>query len=191
MDYNADRSELEKYYKKLAKRADQRLVRLERYQEEKGFESITSFAYRRAMKDLEDWGGGKRFNRKAPRTKQGLVSKIKDIERFLASETSTKQGAIKVYKKKAKQLNKQFGLNLSWKESAILFQTEFAKKLFKEFGYRTALDTIATLSEDRDVTRAKIKDTTSRFKVTGMKGADDEINRFIRKNGLELEDLFS
>ena len=59
-------AELEKEYHRLAKRADQRLVRLEGYRHDKGYESITSYAYATAQKAIKEWSGDKatRFNTK-------------------------------------------------------------------------------------------------------------------------------
>ena len=58
LDYKPGESDLQ-YYKRLAKVADQRLVRLEQLSKQEGFEKVTRFAYERAMRDLELYGGGK------------------------------------------------------------------------------------------------------------------------------------
>ena len=43
---------LVKEYRKLAKRADQRLVRLERYAQQPKYSNVTQFAYKKAMRDI-------------------------------------------------------------------------------------------------------------------------------------------
>ena len=116
-------AELEKEYHRLAKRADQRLVRLEGYRHDKGYESITSYAYATAQKAIKEWSGDKatRFNTKAPKSKKDLIAKISDINRFLQAPTSTKKGTIDLYKSRAETTNKHFFGNdrskyLTWQE---------------------------------------------------------------------------
>lgn len=111
------------YYRRLAKTADQRLVRLETLRHEKGFESVDKFAYARAMRDIEVYGGGKRFNTKPPEARSLFNEKISDMLRFLQSPTSTKGGIIEVYKKRADTLNEKYkasGLNVTWQDIANL-----------------------------------------------------------------------
>ena len=111
------------YYRRLAKTADQRLVRLEKLKNEPGFESVDKFAYARAMRDIEVYGGGKRFNTKPPEAPSLFNEKIADMLRFLQSPTSTKGGIIEVYQKRADTLNEKYkasGLNVTWQDIANL-----------------------------------------------------------------------
>lgn len=117
--------ELLKEYRRLAKRADQRLVRLEGYRHDKGMENILSYAYGTAQKAIRHWSGDKatRFNTAPPKTEKGLIQKISDINKFLNSPTSTKKGILEVYKKRADSINKTFfGTDkkkyLTWQEWA-------------------------------------------------------------------------
>lgn len=127
----SERERLLKEYRKLAKRADQRLVRLEGYRHDKGFKGITEYAYKTAMKDIKSYSGqnATRFNTAPPPENQKgrdpnrmLKEKISDIKKFLASPTSTKRGVIAVNKKRADALNnskKLFGdepANFTWQE---------------------------------------------------------------------------
>lgn len=111
--------DLMKEYRKLAKRADQRLVRLEGYRHDKGYDKIDQYAYKTAMKDISTYSGptGSRFNTAPPMftDKAGkptginvrkLEAKVADIKKFLASPTSTKKGVQAIYKKRAEALNK-------------------------------------------------------------------------------------
>ena len=54
------------YYKRLAKTADQRLVRLEQLSTQKGYENVTAYAYARAQYDIGRYTSGHRFNTKPP-----------------------------------------------------------------------------------------------------------------------------
>ena len=117
-------------YKKLAKRADQRLVRLENMAQQPGFRSVLKYAYKKAMRSIRTWSGenATRFNTKAPSRIDQLRSKIRDIENFL-SKVSSKVGGIKsVYKKRAQTINKKFGTNFSWEDLGKFFESpEFEK----------------------------------------------------------------
>ena len=120
--------DLEKKYRKLAKRADQRLVRLEGLRHYKEYESVDKYAYAMAMRDIRSYSGegAKRFNTKTPQKEvspgkfetdyTALEHKITDIEKFLNSRTSTKSDIDKFYKEKAKQSNKDFGVNWTWQQ---------------------------------------------------------------------------
>lgn len=145
----ADYNELLKEYRKLAKRADQRLVRLESYKYDKGFKTATKWAYSKAMRDIKTWSGdnAKRFNTKAPETIQGLKAKIQDIKNFLDAPSSTKKGIIKVYKKKADTINKKYGTSFTWESLAKYFLSGTAEKLDAAYGSKTALKSIAEIQK--------------------------------------------
>ena len=118
MAYNTDikaGESIEHYYSRLAKVADQRLLRLERLSQEEGFGGVERFAYAKAQKALNVWGG-KRFNTKMPEAVALRNEKIADIIHFLESPTSTKQGITQVYGKRAKTLATKYGLDVDWKD---------------------------------------------------------------------------
>ena len=78
IEQRAGESDLD-YYTRLAKQADQRLVRLEKLSNEPGFENVKKYAYAAAMRDIESYGGaGKkmRFNTKPPKAPQLFREKI-------------------------------------------------------------------------------------------------------------------
>lgn len=143
LDYKPGETDLE-YYHRLAKVADQRLVRLEEMaglREGKagtpGMEKVTAYAYDRAMRDLEIYGGGKRFNTKPPLNPDGTVDnrllseKLADIRTFLSSVTSTKQGVQQVYQERANTINDKFGTNFTWTDLADYFRSGDANTKLK------------------------------------------------------------
>lgn len=82
----------EQNYRRLAKVADQRLVRLESYAHDKGYKEVKNFAYNRALSDINNWTkGGKRFNTRPPKNQHQMIAKINNILTFLNSPTSTKK----------------------------------------------------------------------------------------------------
>ncbi|MBO5809668.1 MAG: hypothetical protein J6R32_02450 [Bacteroidales bacterium] len=138
LDYRPGETDLQ-YYKRLAKVADQRLLRLERLSEVAGYEKVTNYAYDRAMRDLEIYGGGKRFNTKPPVNADGTIDnrllseKLADMRTFLSSVTSTKAGIEQVYSKRAQTFNEKFGTDYTWQDLADLYQSGDADRLLKRY----------------------------------------------------------
>lgn len=152
--------DLVKQYRKLAKRADQRLVRLEKLSGQKNFKQVKQWAYKNAVTDALQWGASvkkPRFNIAPPVDKNGDISpsmlkaKIRDIQNFLEKPSSTKAGIIQIYQKKADTLNKKYadyGLNLSWSDVGDLFESSLYKKLDKSLTSGTRIKAIATLKNN-------------------------------------------
>lgn len=130
---------LEQYYRRLAKQADQRLVRLEKLaaQGDPGYQGVLSWAYARAEYDISHkWGGSSakpRFNTKPPEDVNALKAKINDIQSFLEDKTSTKSGINKGYKKKADTMRADYGLDVNWDDWAE-YLDRFGVKLYKDYG---------------------------------------------------------
>lgn len=133
-------SDLLKEYRKLAKRADQRLVRLESYSHQSGLRAAKTYAYRKAINSIQSWGGTKRFNTKAPETTRELAEKINDIKMFLEAPTSTARGIRQINAKRTQKLNETLGTNYTVDELTEFFDVGgFGNILMDNFGYRTAL----------------------------------------------------
>lgn len=136
------------YYRRLAKMADQRLVRLEKLAQEPGFENVKKYAYAAAMRDIDSYGGASkkmRFNTAPPKDPRAFREKIMDIRRFLSAPTSTKAGIVDVYQKRADTINKKYGTNYTWEDLADFFQSGDADKLFKDYGSKTVMQAIGTI----------------------------------------------
>jgi len=135
------------YYKRLAKAADQRLVRLEGYSKQEHYEGITSYAYARAQRDILHWSGSdsKRFNTKPPENPQQLQAKINDIKAFLEAPTSTKSGVTNIYKKRADTFNAHMRetdpewVDFTWQELADYWENQSSNKMDAKIGYKTFL----------------------------------------------------
>lgn len=122
---NKSYNELVKEYRKLAKRADQRLVRIEGQSHFKEYKNIKQYAYKDAMKAIKSWDGknAKRFNTKPPETVEDIVAKISDIKNFLNAPTSK----VQTMKRQSKSLNETFygkdkSMYMTWEEWANLWQ---------------------------------------------------------------------
>ena len=142
------RSSLEAEYRKLAKRADQRLVRLEAAAAKPGYESVTQYAYKKAMRDIRAWSGenASRFNTKPPKNTNQLKAKIADIKRFLASASSTigatkeTRGIKQIYQERANTINEKYDTNFKWQDLAKLFESGLWEKLKSSDTYSSDAD---------------------------------------------------
>ena len=126
------------HYRRLAKVADQRLVRLEQLASDPnqpGYKNVLKWAYKKAQKDInyysgkdnyiartatdlelgrqKGWSPG-RFNTAPPKTSTGKVdmrqleAKIRDMQEFLEKPTSKKEDISKTYKSRVETLNQKF-----------------------------------------------------------------------------------
>lgn len=143
-------------YRKLADRADKRMLRLERLAKaDPEFANVTDYAYKKAQEDAIKWGSkasaekGARFAINPPKTAREINAKMKDIRSFLDKPTSTKSGILKSYKKRAEGLNKLLpeGSKLTWQEYRKYFKEANAKNADSRFGYRTLVKTFAIKKE--------------------------------------------
>lgn len=199
LDQRPDES-LEKYYRRLAKTADQRLVRLERASEEEYFHVANQWAYAKAVRDIKKWQPKSkevpadkklRFNTKPPEG-EDLIAKINDIRSFLASPTSTKAGIINVYKKRADTVNERYGTKFTWRQLAKYYESGQAKVWDDKFGSKTALRTIGKIQKDKKniikaIKEADRKDVRVNSKDKGVLART--VKMALADNNLNIEDL--
>ena len=155
------------YYKRLAKQADQRLVRLEKLAEKEGFESVTQYAYRSAARELTlNFGASEdkpRFNVKLPTADNGKIiqeiynERLAVLKDFLTSPSSTKQGIVDIYKKRADTLNENWGTDFTWSDLADFFESGNAERLFKEYGSKTVMKALGVINTTKDIPSAILK----------------------------------
>lgn len=192
-----NRKKLETEYRKLAKRADQRLVRLEAYSYQ--YKGVLNYAYAKALHDIRNWSGenAKRFNTKPPANTNQLRAKIKDIETFLNSETSTliggkkdeTKGILNVYKNRANTLNKKYGMNLTWKQLANFFEKGLFEKLDTTYDSGAAFEILNTYKANQK----EILDQIKRGEEIHVTVDDDKMlewqtNKFLNENGIDSFD---
>lgn len=167
-------------YRRYAKRADQRLVRLEKLAEsgDTNFQGVLTYSYKKAAQDAKKWGSTgerPRFNVKPPETTGEIKAKIKDIEAFLESPTSTKKDITDVYKKRAETFNKRFGKKgdrpVTWQELANYYKSDQAKALDKRYGSKTIARAVRIASNAKSkLNNAQIQDLQEAVKQARAKG---------------------
>lgn len=208
-------NELMKEYRRLAKRADQRLVRIEQ-RAAKGdkYASMINFAYKKAQVDIRKWSGSEatRFNVKPPTSTVSLKAKIRDIKTFLEAPSSTvlptkdniiydlegkvAGGGIKMtFDKRANTLNQKFGEYLdnpfTWQNVGDFFESALWKKMdakFKDSG--TTLKAIGMIQKSKKQVAAEINaGKPSHIHVDDMI-LDKRVNHLLRYYKKDLKKLF-
>ena len=174
--------------KRLAKVADQRLVRLEQMANEEGYQSAQRWAYHSAMLDLEKWNYGRvgdkmRYNRNLPTEKdlsgehgkayeQQLQQRIADMENFINAPTSTRAGIMSNFKGRVDTINERYGTNFTWDTLASYFNRGMDDKISKTIkGSKTALRAIG-----------KIQDIARDMKKSGRTKANSNTLAAIRRD---------
>lgn len=161
------RTALEKEYRKLAKRADQRLVRLKRLSEQPGYKGVLNYAYKVAQRDIRSWSGenATRFNTKPPSNTNQLKAKIADIKKFLESASSTwgrtkeTKGIKQIYEDRTRTINEKYGTDFTWQELAKLFESGLWKKIKSkdDYGSDTDFTTIADIKKNFKEVKEAVK----------------------------------
>lgn len=155
------------YVRRLAKVADQRLVRLEDLSRTKTYSGVLDFAYKRARSDIESWTEGGLAKGQLPRFNRGLKEmddrQLKeyamDIHRFLNAKTGTVGGINKYYKENAARLSEKMGVNMDWRQLAelnvggVLAESNRSET----YGSDTALQTIGKVKRKIDDLKKKFK----------------------------------
>ena len=190
LEYIALRAE----YVKLAKRADQRMVRLEELTSQEEFIQVTQYAYKWAQTNLKHWSKKKkthrRFNADIPKSMKSLEAKLNIVRQFLDMKTSTKSGIVKMYKTRAKTINEKYGTSFTWEDMVTYFTSDIAINAEKTFGSVTALRVIGEMQKKpQDVIDAINESKENTVIITGEKNIQSKVTEFLKENGLELLDL--
>lgn len=200
MAYDTERKDnesIEHWYRRLAKTADQRMVRLEAYRHEQGFKTADKWAYKKALNDIHKWSGpnATRFNVAPPKSQEKLLEKINDIRSFIESPSSSKQGIISIYQKKADTMNEKYGSNLTWDQLAKYYLTGQNEKWDNKFGSQTALIVIGEIKKRAGVVIKSIKDADQKDKRTEDEITPEMLNALVEEalkdNELDKDALFA
>lgn len=183
--------ELLREYRKLAKRADQRLVRIEKLSKQENFRGIRQFAYARAQRDIKTWSGegATRFNTKPPKNYQSLQAKIADIRKFLEpGNTSTKTGILKMYSRKQNTVFDKYGLNMSWQDAAKFYDLGIADLLDSLYGSKTVLVALGVIQKDPKQIQTIFK-RSQEIQIVDDKVVDKTIKSLLSGHKKELKKI--
>jgi len=179
-------------YRQLAKRADQRLVRLEkRANSGQEWKAVTKYAYANAMEEIRRFSGAeaKRFNVKPPNTTQMLQAKINAMRRFLESPTSTTTGIRRTYEKRVNTINKEYGTDFTWEELKEFFDSALSNKLDAKVDSKTKLIIVGEIQKHG----SEIKKALEAHKPIHLKLDDDiaeyEVNKVLQYYKKDIKKL--
>jgi len=161
------------YYRRLAKAADQRLVRLEKLSQQKGYKGAKSFAYARAISDIQIYNPkGTRFNAAISKDPRILKEQTMSVLEFLKAPTSTKMGIDTGFRKRVETLNAKYGTDFTWQELADFFGKGQAQKIFGQFAGNSepGMKAIATIRK----TEKAIKEGTEENLSVTLSGPEKE-----------------
>lgn len=178
LDYQEDETETH-YFIRLAKMADERLVRLEEAEGFRGkpanpkYAGAYKFAYNRALEMMDE--GQIRFNQNIP--KPGTFEwreRINEIQKFLKSPTTTKSG-INMIQKATSTINTNYGTNFHWTEFASFIESGDFEKLKETYGSDVILKAIGKIQDAQDKIKKGLEKHAASMKKSS--DSDDEVAR--------------
>ena len=151
-------SEAYREYMKLAHRADQRLLRLERLEKEPYFAGVKEYSYKGAQRNIRELGGeGGRFRSVKITSEEDLQKATASVQDFLSRPTSTKRDIIRIYKKRVASFNKtkrkEFSdwQDLTWQEFADAWEMIENDKEGKK-GYSSVTKAFSNMKKEKPET---------------------------------------
>ena len=190
-DLPTDKKSLEAVYRTLAKSADQRLVRLEKYKDQEDYGNAMQWAYKRAMRDIRAWGGedATRFNIKAPDSISGLQAKIEDIKTFLKSQSSTKKGLAQINQKRVDKINKLYQTDFTVKDIKNFFESNLWKELSEDasYGSTNAARVIGQIRKNKKAVVKAIEKSKKAILQVPDKMLKTLVDKAIEEHGEELK----
>ena len=196
-----------RYYRRLAKAADERLVRLEALSKQSDYKNVKKYAYAKAAYDARSFGSkGKypRFNIALEKDDSGKIieqrfkEKIEAMKSFMQAPTSTKYAIQEVYEKRTQTINETYGTNFTWQQLADYFNKGYDQKVSKRVGGSktalyaigkiqqaesnivSAIETNTSIKTEDPVTDAAVDLLRSRLKIPGVT-YDTDKRRQLRK----------
>lgn len=197
----ANREKLIEQYKKIAGLADKRLERIEKLSGRRGYENVTEYAYRGAMRDIEYWRGSgwTRFGRGKGAyenlTNRQIRAKIEDMRQFINKTTAAPSRITDMYIRRAETLNTMLGLKgseaLTWQQWADWFEGDaFAaiQRLIR--GSDTQIDVVGQfLRQAKEIKKAAEINDYTHIKI-GPDMVQDAVQEILREQGAEIGSFY-
>lgn len=194
-------------YAALAKRADQRLVRLEEYATRGTYKEITKWAYANAQYDIRSFFGSEatRFNKTlAPRlSKIQVQARINAVRRFLESETSTIspvkedtkyeikaiRGVDDLLIRRCNSFNKTMGTDMTPEEFYEFMESGMYEQLVNKLGYGVAKLRIGTYNQKREDVIKRIEASKTSGRVNNPKLVAQYVTTALKEGKATSEEL--
>lgn len=164
-----------KEFRTIAKRADERLVRLE----QAGLQKTGT--YRSAMMRIRTYREtGSRFNVKLPKDTRTARARINIVREWLAEESSTATGRHAIYKRVMDTLRTDHGLDIKTEsELKAVFEKGLWDDLNSRFGSDTAMQILTTVQQSKETVGDALRsardavETTEEMEAEGMSFISD------------------
>lgn len=197
------------YYRRLAKQANQRMVRLEDAAKAGGtFKNITSYSYAKVQHMAQNLKGGIMQQRKPGMEHRGfrfsetelsglsnkqVERRIEILKDFLQSPTSTVQDVKTMYKKTAETFNKRYGTSFTWDTFAKYYESGLADK-FKNseaIGSDGGLEVMAVLQKTPKKVIQNLEDVDAIIRTVDDEVVQETIKEALKENKLLIQELFT
>lgn len=186
------KSEL-KEFKKLAKRADERLRQIrDNYSKRKGFENMINWAYKKAMCDIKHWSGNDAttFNQGASKLSLNqLRAKKHDVEEFLNAPTSKISSTVDLYQRRADTINERYGTNFSWEELGTVFEDKENNDFYQKGGI-SYVEAVGYMKDNEEALLRSLEDNSRLVIKTGSRKANQMARDLISEYGLDFTKLY-
>lgn len=199
-DWEAEWNRLQQESRKLAKRANQRLVRLERAAKNPGMEKILSYAYKTAMKDIKSTGkkgkqrfienpklidifdqSGKKLTGQAMYRANVMRLRLRkgDIESFLSSASSTIGQGI------AEGLNKTIGIKRIWNKTTKTINEKYLSEYdlrLSDNDMKRFFDSKKQAKLEKEVGSGRMFIVAAVMKKYNLKSNKRELEKFMKEH---------
>lgn len=182
-----------KEFKKLAKRADERLRQIkDNYSKRKGFENMINWAYKKAMRDIKHWSGNDAttFNQGASKLSLNqLRAKKHDVEEFLNAPTSKISSTVDLYQRRADTINERYGTNFSWEELGTVFEDKENNTFYQKGGI-SYVEAVGYMKDNEEALLQSLEDNSRLVIKTGSRKANQMARDLIGEYGLDFTKLY-
>ena len=182
-----------KDFKKLAKRADERLRQIrDNYSKRKGFENMINWVYKKAMRDIKHWSGNDAttFNQGASKLSLNqLRAKKHDVEEFLNAPTSKISSTVDLYQRRADTLNERYGTNFSWEELGTVFEDKENNDFYQKGGI-SYVEAVGYMKDNEEALLQSLEDNSRLVIKTGSRKANQMARDLISEYGLDFTKLY-
>lgn len=182
-------------YGKLTRLANDRLREIEKRATTDGLTSLTEYAYKRAVHDLQ---GATRFASKEKIENlnyNAIVKRMNDMRRFLRSKSSTTRGVKSLYSQNTKRFNAKYGTNFTQTQLAKFFNKDIGlyekiKAKNMDWGSETVMKAIATMMNDKKKVLQKMREEDEKhLDVENAVIVNEVIDTLISEYGDDVKEL--
>ena len=181
-------------YGKLTRLANDRLREIEKRATTDGLTSLTEYAYKRAVHDLQ---GATRFASKDKIENlnyNAIVKRMNDMRRFLRSKSSTTRGVKTMYSQNAKRFNQKYGTNFTQSQLAKFFNKdtglyEKIKSKNPDWGSETVMKAIAQIRQNKDKVLEQMEEENQKHIDTDSVKVNEVIDELLTEYGDDVKEL--